>query len=479
MSATPITTVAEASRRSPTVILVTLCLGVLIAQLDSSVVNLAVKRIGADLAASVSALQWVLDAYNLVYASLLLTGGTLGDLYGRRRCFALGVGLLALGSAVCGLAPGIAILIAGRVLTGVGAALVLPSSLALLAATYPEAKARAHAIGIWASCNGLAVAIGPTMGGLLVDGAGWRSIFLLVLPICAVALLLAWRAVPESAHPQGRRLDPPGQALAIIGLAALAFAVIEGAHWGWASPAILAAGALALSALALFILFERQRDGALVPLELFGRAPFVAALVIAALMTFGMYGFLFLLPIFLQTVRGHSAFLAGVELLPASLTFVVVSTASGRLAVRFGPRLMMAAGMAAMGVGLLMLLAVAAETPLALMMAGLFVIGVGLGLNTGPVMTVAVGSVPPARSGTASGLVNTTRMIGATLGIAVLGAIFAAHAGQDAANAQGVTAGMHAAFLVGGGAELLGALVALGLVPGNALQVRSDRGAYQ
>lgn len=474
MSATSITNLAEASRRTPTIILVTLCLGVLIAQLDSSVVNLAVKRIGADLAASVSALQWVLDAYNLVYASLLLTAGTLGDLYGRRRCFALGVGLLALGSAVCGLALGIGILILGRILTGIGAALVLPSSLALLAATYPEAKPRAHAIGIWASCNGLAVAIGPTVGGLLVDSVGWRSIFLLVLPICALALLLTGRAVPESAHPQGRQLDPPGQALAITGLAALAFAVIEGAHWGWTSPAILAAGALAPSALVLFIFIERHRDGALVPIELFGRTPFSAALAIAALMTFGMYGFLFLLPIFLQTVRGHSVFLAGIELLPASLTFVIVSAASGRLAVRFGPRRMMTVGMAAMGVGLLMLTGLGAKTPLALMTAGLFVIGVGLGLNTGPVMTVAVGSVPPARSGTASGLVNTTRMVGATLGIAVLGAIFAAHAGQDAANAQGVVSGMHAAFLVGGGAELLGALVALCLIPGNALQVRRD-----
>src|SRR5215472_6171213 len=193
----------------PAVVLLTTSLGVLIAQLDSSVVNLAAKHIGADLDLGVSALQWVIDGYNLVYASLLLTGGTLADLYGRRRMFALGIGLLIAGSIVCGLAPNGATLIAGRALTGLGAALELPTSLAILTVAYPDKKERAGALGIWASCNGLAFVIGPTVGGVLVDAGGWRSIFLLVVPLCLLALALAIRAVPESRDPKGRGLDLP------------------------------------------------------------------------------------------------------------------------------------------------------------------------------------------------------------------------------------------------------------------------------
>ena len=445
------------------VILLTLCLGVLVAQLDSSVVNLAVKRIGADLHAGVAALQWVLDAYNLVYASLLLTAGTLGDLYGRRRVFAAGMALFTLGTAVCGLAPGVALLIAGRIIAGMGAAAVLPSSLAILADVYPARAERAHAMGIWAGCNGLALAIGPTIGGLLVDSAGWRSIFLLILPLCVLALVLL-RRVPESAEPEGTRLDLTGQALAILGLGALAYAIIEGAHEGWRAPPVLAAAALAALALAAFLRLERRGEGALMPLALFRRRSLPAALAIAGLMTFGMYGMLFLLPVYLQSARGHSAFLAGIELLPASLTFVLVSALSGRFVLRFGARAAMVSGMAGMGSGLLVLALLGAHSPPGLMIAGLFVIGIGLGLNTGPVMSAAVGSVPPARSGTASGLVNTARMVGATLGVAVLGAVFASAAGQAAAGADGVAAGLRHAMIIGGAGELAGALVAFAFV---------------
>jgi predicted MFS family arabinose efflux permease len=280
--------------------------------------------------------------------------------------------------------------------------------------------------------------------------------------------------VPESSQPQGRRLDPAGQGLAILGLGALAFAVIEGARWGWRTPVILAAATLAPGSLMGFLALQRQSAGALVPLSLFRRRAFSAALAVAGLMTFGMYGMLFLLPVYLQAARGHSAFLVGIELLPVSLTFVVVSGLSGRLAQRFGLRRLMTAGMAAMGGGLLALGGLGAETPLALMVAGLFVVGIGLGLNTGPVMTVAVGSVLPARSGTASGLVNTARMVGATLGIAVLGALFAATAGQGTASAAAIAAGMRHAFLAGGAGELGGALIALVFVREEALLPRSD-----
>ena len=451
-------------------VLVTMCLGVFIAQLDTSLVNLAIKPIGADLAADVSRLQWVVDAYNLAYASFLLTGGALGDLHGRRRVFALGVATFTIGSVVCGFAPNGTILIAGRAVTGLGAALMLPTSLAILAATYPDPKERVRAIGIWASCNGVALAIGPTAGGLLVDSAGWRSIFLLIVPVGIWAFAMALKAVPESAQPEGRRLDLPGQALAILALGGLAFAVIEGAHRGWnAVPTMVSIGICVVSAV-LFVRIESRTEGALVPLELFRRPAFSAAMVVAALMTFGMYAMLFLVPLYLQAVRGATAFVAGLELLPLSLTFVLVSSHSGGLVARFGPRAVMTAGMALMGAGLLILAGLSGDTSLLTVEAALLVIGGGLGLNAGPVMAVAVASVPPARSGTASGLGNTARMIGATLGVAVLGAVFAVHAGQDMGAADRIVEGLRAAFLVGSAGELTGALVALAFIRRSALR---------
>src|SRR5215831_15781847 len=417
-----------AARRGTTVILFTMCLGVFIAQLDSQVVNLAIKHIGSDLNAGISQLQWVMDSYNLFYATLLLTGGTLGDLYGRVRIFAIGIGLIVLGSIVCAVASDAMVLIGGRALTGIGSALEVPTSLAILTVTYADAKQRASAIGIWAGCNGLALAVGPTVGGLLVDAAGWRSIFALVVPVSVAAMALAIKAVPESSDPKGRRLDPVGQMLAIAALAALSFVTIEGPHWGFTSPTILVLAAVFVVASALFVYGARGRKDALVPLDVFSQREFSAALAIAGMMTFGMYAMLFLTPLYLQSLGGASAFAVGLELLPLSVTFVIVSHYSGAVAKRVGARVMMTAGMGAMGAGLLLLTLVSPTPAMTLITAALLVVGAGLGLNTGPVNAVAVASLPPARSGTASGLINTARMIGATLGIAVLGAAFAGHA---------------------------------------------------
>jgi MFS transporter, DHA2 family, methylenomycin A resistance protein len=446
-----------------TLILLTMSLGVLIAQIDTSVVNLAVKEIGASLNAGVTALQWVVDAYNLVYASLLLTAGTLADLYGRRRIFALGIALFTLGSLVCGLAPNATVLVAGRAVAGLGAALEVPTSLAILAVAYPGAKQRAQALGIWASCNGLAFIIGPTLGGVLVESVGWRSIFLLIIPLCVLALGLTATAVPESSDPKGRSLDVPGQALAVAALGALSLAVIEGPRWGWESFASVAAFAGSALAAVLFVLRQRGADGALVPLPMFRNRVFSASLGIAAAMTFGMYAMLFLTPLYLQASRGDGALLAGVELLPMSVTFVIVSQLSGKIANAYGPRLPMTLGMAMMGLGLFMLALIPLDNSLWLVEAALLVIGCGLGLNTAPVNGVAVANVAAARSGTASGLVNTARMVGATLGVAVLGAIFATVAGGSP-DAGHVIAGLPAAFIVGGIGEMLGAAAAFAFI---------------
>jgi DHA2 family methylenomycin A resistance protein-like MFS transporter len=458
------------SRPSTAVILFTMCLGVFIAQLDSQVVNLAIKHIGSDLNVGISRLQWVMDSYNLFYATLLLTGGTLGDLYGRVRIFAIGIGLIVLGSIVCAVATNATVLIGGRALTGIGSALEVPTSLAILTVTYTDAKQRAKAIGIWAGCNGLALAVGPTVGGLLVDAAGWRSIFVLVVPVSAAAMALAIKSVPESSDPKGRRLDPAGQTFAIAALASLSFVTIEGPHWGFTSPTILVLAAVFVVASALFVYGARGRNDALVPLDVFGQREFSAALAIAGMMTFGMYAMLFLTPLYLQSLGGASAFAVGLELLPLSVTFVIVSHYSGALAKRFGARAMMTAGMGAMGAGLLLLTLVSPTPAMALITVALFVIGAGLGLNTGPVNAVAVASLPPARSGTASGLINTARMIGATLGIAVLGAAFAVQsAGQTA---EAMVSGLRVAYLGGALVELAGALIAITFIRDDSMEQR-------
>jgi EmrB/QacA subfamily drug resistance transporter len=455
-------------RHGTTAILFTMCIGTFVAQLDSLVVNLAIKHVGSDLDAGISQLQWVVDSYNLCYATLLLTGGTLGDLYGRVRVFIAGIALIVAGSIVCAGAPNGAVLIAGRALTGVGAALEVPTTLAILTVAYRDSKERARAIGIWASCNGLALACGAPIGGFLVDTAGWRSIFILAIPLCALAMALAIKQVPESRDPKGRELDLAGQALAILALGTLAFVTIEGPHWGFASPAILALATVCLVSSGLFVYCERGKAGALVRLEFFRSSQFNAALAIAGMMTFGMYALLFLTPLYLQSLGAVSAFVVGLQLLPLSVTFVVVSQFSGALAKRFGARVMMTSGMAAMGTGLLLLTLVAATPNMMLIEAALVVIGIGLGLNTGPVNAVAVASLPPARSGTASGLVNTARMVGATLGIAVLGALYAVRGGVDAPDAM--IPGLRLAYLGGGIVELAGALIALTFIRGDSME---------
>jgi EmrB/QacA subfamily drug resistance transporter len=461
--------------RRANAVLLTMCFGVFLAQLDSSVVFLGLKHIGGDLHASISEMQWVLDSYNLVYATFLLTGGTLGDLYGRLRIFACGIALIVIGSLVCALAPDGTTLIAGRAITGLGAALEVTSSLAIVSITFPNAAARGRALGLWASCNGVAMAIGPTIGGLLVDHVGWRSVFVLSVPIGLVTLLLSYLYVGESRHPHGRQLDPVAQLLAVIGLGALSFITIEGQHRGWTSPLIVGMALAAVGAAIAFVRVERGRPGAMVPLDIFRNAPFSAALAIAGLMTFGMYSMLFLMPLYFQSITGASAFVAGLELLPISIAFVAVSQKSGVLMHRFGARAMLVGGMGFMGTGLLALTQISGiisgTTSMVLVQLALIVIGVGLGLNTGPVNAVAVAAVPAARSGTASGLLNTARMTGATMGIALLGAIYAAHA--QAGSTQAMLDGLHWAFLGGAIAELSGVVIALVFTRADSMVQRS------
>ncbi len=449
-------------------VLPAMCLGVFIAQLDSSVVYLGAHTISAALNATITQTQWVLDIYNLVYAALLMTGGALGDILGRRRIFVTGIVLIAAGSLICAVAPNSLVLIGGRAVTGVGAALQIPASLAILAVRYPDPHARGRAIGVWASCNGLAMAAGPSIGGFLVDGLGWRSIFYVVIPVCLLAIGIALVQVDESSDAGKREIDPAGQLLAIATLGALSFVAIEAPHRGWTTPTIIAVAATAIISVIAFVRVERGRPAALLPFDMFGNAAFNAALCIAGLMTFGMYAMLFLVPIYLQSVAGLAAAAAGLALIPISLVFVAVSQLSGPLMKRVGARVMTASGMGFMGGGLILLVLVLGSANLIAIEAALVAIGVGLGLNTGPVNAIAVASVPPGRSGTASGLINTTRMVGATLGIASLGTIYAVYA----ANPANAMTGFRLALGGGAAAELIGVAVALRYISANSAEQR-------
>ncbi|MFD2422537.1 MFS transporter [Amycolatopsis pigmentata] len=423
--------------------LVAMCLGLFLAQTDTTAVNLALPSIGRDLRGSLADLQWVMDAYNVTFAALLLTGGTLGDRFGRRRLFRCGIATFAAGSALCAAAPGLAALVTGRALQGAGAALTIPQSLAILSVVFPQGRERDRAMAAWSAVTGIALASGPILGGLLVQVTGWQAIFWLNLPIGAAALALSM-AVPESAGRQARRVDVGGQVLAIAFLTALTYAIVETGRSGWASPRVAVATAIGVACLAAFVAVER-RPGPMLPLGLLRRGPLPIAAVVALCMTFGAYGELLLAGLVLQ--RHAGALVAGFQLLPQPLMIMAGSPVAGRLATRFGPRRPMTAGMTLLGAGLLTLAVAGADAPVPVVELGFAVTGLGIGFNAGPVMGVAVSAVPPDRAGLAGGVANLARMAGVGFGVAVMGAVFAGH-------------GYRAALLAGTAVVALGAAAA-------------------
>lgn len=430
--------------------LVTLCLAVLIAQVDTTVVNLAVQPIGVYFTAKVATLQWIVDSYNLVYAALLLTGGLLADLLGRRLIFMTGAAVFTAASLLCAWAPDVSLLIGGRAIAGLGAALLLPASLAIIRVVWPDHVERGRALGIWAACNGLALAIGPTLGGLLIGQFGWRSIFLVVVPLGFAAFALAVPTMPESSDRQGRHFDVPGQLLGAVTLGGLTLAAIE---FHDATVTALIVLAIAVTALLLFIKVETKRDAAaLIPLALFRSRGFPGAMTATAAMTFGMYGVLFLLPLTWQSSGILDPLGIGLALMPMALVFVLVSPFSGALSHRIGVHALTSGGIAVIGFGLLLLSASAGEKSIRIAEIGLALTGLGMGLATGPLLAVAVGAVSAARSGTAAALINVARMTGATIGVAVLGAVFAA--------AHDSAAGLRLSMLLGGLVQLTAAVIA-------------------
>ncbi|MBY5450454.1 MAG: MFS transporter [Rhizobium sp.] len=401
-----------------------LCLGVIVAQVDTSVVNLAVQPIGLDLKASVTELQWVVDAYNLVYAALLISGGLFADLYGRRLMFMIGCAVFALASLGCAFASTIAILIAARALTGFGSALLLPASLSLIRVIYRDEKIRARALGIWAGCNGMSLAIGPSLGGFLIRDFGWRSVFFVVIPIGLTAAAGARLFVPESADRQGRSFDMLGQLLGIAALMVMTLAAIESSHLPplWTSLLAIAGGLFLL----LFVRVERRLEQtALVPISMFSGSQFRGAMLGTAAMTFGMYGTLFLFPLASLGLGRLASVEVGLSLLPMAISFIAISPFSGAISERLGKKKAISAGLALMGLGNLLLGAAFLANWFIAEEIGLLLTGVGMGMATGPLTAVAVSTVTSDRAGTASALINVARMVGATIGVAILGAVFA------------------------------------------------------
>jgi MFS family permease len=379
-----------------------------------------------------------------------LTGGLIADLYGRRLAFQIGAGTLTVASLACACAPSVDFLVAARAAAGIGAALLVPASLSIVRVVWTDQAERRRALGVWASCNGLAFVIGPTLGGFCIAWFGWPSVFLLAVPLALAALVFAGIAVPESSDRADRHEDFPGQILYAIVLGGLVYACIVGHYAGGSSIIALV---LSIVALPAFLLVERRaRAAALVPLDLFRKRPFCGAVTATASMTFGIYGVIFLVPLVWQSSGFLTPQMAGLALTPSALLFFLIAPRSGHMAQHVDVRVMIAGGTTLIACGLLVLAATQAGRPLIVAQIGLILAGIGMGLNTGPLMSVAVDAVSAARSGTASALINVARMTGATLGVAFLGSAFALWHGD--------TEGLRAAMLAGAAVQFCGALVA-------------------
>ncbi len=412
-------------RRAKVAILLAMCLALFMVLLDNTVVNVALPAIQRDLGSTVSGLQWVVNGYTLLFASLMLTAGALGDLFGRRRVVLAGMGLFTFASLLCGLAPNLELLVAARALQGVGGAALLPTTLAIVAGAFPDARERAHAIGIWAGVSALALAAGPVLGGALVDSLGWQSVFVVNVPVGVLAWHVARRVVTETARPGGRRLDLPGQALAIVALGSLTYALIEGPHRGWTSVPIAGLLVVAGVAAVAFVAVERGHPDPMLPLRFFRDRTFSASVAVAGLAFFGVLSMLFFLSLYFQNVQGHSAVETGLRFLPLEAAIVFVAPLAGRAAGRFGSRVPMTVGMALAGSALLLLTRLEPATAFASVWWMFSLLGIGMGMTMAPITAAVMGSVPADRAGVASAVSNTSRQVGAVFGVAVLGAVVA------------------------------------------------------
>jgi EmrB/QacA subfamily drug resistance transporter len=409
-------------RTSRALTLAITCLGTLIVLLDTTIVVTALPTIQNDLHASLTDLQWAVDAFTLPFAALMLTGGTLGDRFGRKRFFLFGVVLFLIGSLSCGLAPSIGWLLFGRAVQGVGAAALAPGSLAVLASAFPEPRERAQAIGIWAGTSGLGLAAGPLAGGWLIQISGWSAIFFVNLPIGILVLALSVPLLAESRNPNAQRIDLPGQVLVTGALFCLVMAIIKGTSAGWTSPLILGLFAGSVVLLAVFLLVEARVREPMVPLQLFGNRVFLVANVASVILGFAMSGTLFFMVQFLQNVQGNTALGSGLRTMPVSVGIFAVAPFVGRLTARIGPRLPIVLGALLCTSSLLLVTRMEPDTSFATLWWQIALFGVGAGCMLTPLTAAVLAATPPQRSGLGSSILNTCRSVGISLGVAVLGA---------------------------------------------------------
>lgn len=409
---------------SPRLLLCTCCAAVFMTTLDSTVVNVGLPTISSSLHASLRSLQWIATSYVLVRASLLLSAGALGDRFGRRRCFGIGVAIFSLGSLCCAVVPDSGLLIASRCLQAVGGALMTPSSLALLVDGMPNPESRARALGYWSAATGLSTAAGPVIGGVLVEMLGWRSLFLVNLPIGGISLLLTRRLTESCARPEPRPLDIVGQASVAAAVLALVVALIEGPSLGWASRGTIALGALAITAGASFAGWELRCHHPLIPLRALRTPSLAGALLTAVVGYTALGGFLFFNTLYLQGVRSFSPLHAGLLTMPTTAAILLAAPASGRMLARGAARHAAALGLAIAGLALSLLSWLLSSHTSVMDLVGCYLaLGIGVGLFNPPATNAAVSSLPIDRRGVAAALTSTARQIGTTLGVAVLGAI--------------------------------------------------------
>jgi DHA2 family methylenomycin A resistance protein-like MFS transporter len=425
--------------------------------MDATVVNTALPAIGRELSAPVSGLQWVTAGYTLVFACLLLTAGSLGDKLGSRKVFLAGLAVFTLASLACGPAPNLGVLIAARVAQGVGAALVLPTSLALINASYPDRARRARAIGFWGGMGGAAAGLGPVLGGILTNWVGWPAIFYVNVPIGIAAILLTGRFVVAPAPKTRIGLDPYGQVLSVLAIAALAYGLIEAQSQGWTSPTILVSFAVAVLGGAAFVLVEHRGANPMLPLRLFRDREFSGSILIGAAINLGFYGELFLLALYFQDVRHLTPILAGLAILPQPGIASLASAVSGRHTGRLGARPVMLIGLTVGALGLLAMILVGTDTPYWLLIAPLLAIGFGIAYTMPAATAATIEAAPSDQAGTASGALNASRQVGSTLGVAIFGSL--------TVGAASFMTGYHVSVLIGGLVFAAGALVALLAVP--------------
>ncbi len=420
-------------------ILAVLCLSLLIVGIDGTIVNVALPSFVRELGASTSQLQWISDAYTLAFASLLLTAGTLGDRFGRKGSLLLGLFVFGFGSLASSMAGSANVLIATRALQGIGGAFIMPATLSILTNVFDE-RERGRAIGIWAGMSGLGVAVGPITGGWLLDHFWWGSIFMVNLPIVALAIVGALTLVPTSKDPAGANIDAVGTVLSIAMLVSLLYGIIQGSSLGWTSPAILGAFVGGTLLLGAFVMWERHAEHPMLDVGFFANPRFSAASVAVTLVFFAMFGSMFFLTQYLQFVLGYSPFKAGVGLVPVAVVLMIAAPLSTMLVARFGTKIIVSIGLVAVAAALFLMSQTTLSSGYALVAVVLVILGLGMGIAMAPATDSIMGSLPPAKAGVGSAVNDTTRELGGALGVAVLGSLTSATYASHLAHSQQLTA---------------------------------------